>query len=493
MADKVDLRAIEGQAGLSIYARSVSEAGGIAYFLARRGTDKFVGMLGQGAVAGEKAGSVAGQPLIVGPTSHENAEVIRAALPWTAPRLVGLRASIGLGDRLGLATPGHIRAVRGSGLACVLAQQSIREMTRTARTPQQVMDCATWGVLQEGFREGFGSDADHLQTVKDVDTTLPAGFTMFTFDPGAQVDDSADALEVPALAWRYERLDFAALETTAGELRRRFVGRKFPLSPHGSVEFDEVAFLRAVVKYGRAVAHAVRMFRHLAGKARRGFELEVSVDETANPTSAAEHYFIAAELRRLGVQWVSLAPRLVGRFEKGVDYIGDLCLFRDALSEHVAVMRTLGPYKLSVHSGSDKLSVYPILAELTDGMVHVKTAGTSYLCALRAIAQIDPALFREVLEFARSRYEADRATYCVSADVARVPSASEVADEDLPVLLDDFHVREVLHVTFGSVLTAQGGALFASRITQRLREHEETHYAFLEAHLGRHVELLRKA
>ena len=484
---------IERLTGLKVYPKSVSEAGDAVYFLGRRGLEKLLGTIGDDRVAGQTVGMAGGRPVIVGPTDHANAHAVRAALPWTAPRLVGLSASLGLGDRLGIATPGHVRAVRGSGLAPVLAQQSIREMARTKRTPQQVIDCATWGVLQEGFRDGFGADADHLQKPEDIDATIAAGFTMFTIDPGAHVDGEADALAGSALTERYDGLDFEALETTGAELRGSYVGREFALTPGGQVAFDEDALLRAAVKYGRAIAHTVLMFRHLVSAAPGQLELEVSVDETESPTSPAEHYFFAAEMQRLGVQWVSLAPRFVGRFEKGVDYIGDLDVFRRAFTEHVGVMRTLGPYKISVHSGSDKFSIYPIVAELTDGLAHVKTAGTSYLEALRALGQIDPPLFREILDFALGRYETDKATYHVSAHVSKVPHSAALSDEKLPPLLDDFDAREVLHVTFGSVLTADDGERFRKRIYDGLRAHEETHYAALTHHLGRHVAGLRRS
>ena len=149
--------------GLDVYEPSISQAGEVAFFLARRGSQKLVGCVGEGPLKGDLAGMLEGKPIVIGRTSHANAAAVREALPWTAPGCVGLATSVGLGDRLGLAAPGHIRAVRGKPLAVVLAQQSIREMTRTGRTPDEVMDAATWGALQEGFRDGFGSDADHLQ------------------------------------------------------------------------------------------------------------------------------------------------------------------------------------------------------------------------------------------------------------------------------------------------------------------------------------------
>jgi hypothetical protein len=99
----------------------------------------------------------------------------------------GLRNLGRLRRPLGLATPGHIRAVRavGGDIAPILAQQSMRENARTGRSPQQVMDDALWGVFQEGWREPWGADADHLKTTEDVDVCVAAGYTFFTIDPGA--------------------------------------------------------------------------------------------------------------------------------------------------------------------------------------------------------------------------------------------------------------------------------------------------------------------
>ena len=164
---------------------------------------------------------------------------------------------MGLGDRLGLATPGHIRAVRGTGVKPVLAQQSIREMTRTRRTPQQVMDDALWGVFEEGFRDGFGADADHLKSTADIDATLAAGFRMFTIDPGEHVDNAAGHESVPALLGKLRGIPWAQLETTEADCRRAFLGRAHRVDYDMELAFSEETLLRAVVKYGRAVAHTV--------------------------------------------------------------------------------------------------------------------------------------------------------------------------------------------------------------------------------------------
>jgi len=489
---------------LDIYPASVQRGENGTYFLGRKapGADgsppageKLVGCAdcGEGACLPNvrKVGEIDGKCVCVGPCGHENAAALRKLLPWSAPRCLGLATSAGFGDRLGLATPGHIRAVRGTGIAPVLAQQSIREMTRTARTPEQVMDCATYGSVQEGFTDGFGSDADHLQDPQDIAPTVAAGFTQFTIDPGAHVDNAADTMPPAALAENLAALDYETLATSPGDLRAAYAGKTFALAGGQAVSIDELAFLRAAAKYGRAVAHTVVMFRRLQQAATRPFELEVSVDETDTPTTAAEHYFFASELRRLGVTWVAMAPRFIGRFEKGVDYIGSIDAFAADFARHVAVMRTLGPYKMSIHSGSDKFSIYPVIAELTGGLVHLKTAGTSYLEAVRTVAGIDPGLFRQIYDFARQHYDADRKTYHVSAEMSKVPPAAAFSDGELAGRIDDFHTRQALHCTFGSVLTADGGRLFRDRILAALNAGEQAHYANLAAHLGRHLKAFR--
>src|SRR5205085_10833879 len=100
-----------------------------------------------------------------------------------------------------------------------------------------------------------------------------------------------------------------------------------------------------------------------------------------------------------------------------------------SLADHTAVMRRLGPYKLSLHSGSDKLSIYPTFARVTQGRFHIKTAGTSYLEALRVTAQREPALFRRIVAFARERYETDKAGYHVAATLDSAPPPQEVAED----------------------------------------------------------------
>lgn len=424
--------------------------------------------------------------LLIAPLNPQNASALRAQLPWLQPRLLGVHTSAGMGDRIGLATPGHVRAVRatGSKVAPIFAQQSIRELARTGRTPRQVLDDATWGIFQENWQGGFGADADHLKTPEDIDLCLAAGFTFFTIDPGAYVDDRAEVASLSELRVLATKLPPEMQVNSTSLLNKTLQIEQV------KVTFDEGTLLKAMVKYGSAVLHVRSMFEHLQKSAgAHPFELEVSVDETEQPTSHAEHVYIASELKRLGVEWVSLAPRFIGRFEKGVDYIGDVSAFEADFAGHAAIARYFGPYKLSLHSGSDKFSIYAAAMRQTRGLVHVKTAGTSYLEALRTIASLDVDLFREIYNFARERYEKDKVSYHVSAQVSLAPLPGEV--KDWPELLDQFDAREILHVTFGSVLRAQtpeGKMRFYDRLIELLHQNPEVYAENLKRHFIRHLQ-----
>ena len=328
---------------------------------------------------------------------------------------LGLSPSFGFGDRIGLATPGHVASMlrSGAGIEPIFPQQSIREMVRTNRTPRQVMDDALRGARESGWTGKIGADADHLKsTRRRRRLTAEVGFTFFTIDPSDHVDAHADDYDQPTL-----REKFAAIEDEVDWIGK-YQGKSIKLPTGTAVEMDERACLRAAVKYGRALNHALRLADHIKAVNEhvvRDYEIELSVDETDQPTTLAEHYIIADQCVGRGMKLVSLAPRYLGDFEKGVDYKGDLAALERSLRDHSAIAEMVGPYKLSLHSGSDKLSMYPALARTSKGKFHVKTAGTSYLEALRVVARHDEALFRRVIDFARERYDRDKATYHVSA------------------------------------------------------------------------------
>ena len=194
---------------LEIYPKSINKVDNTYFFIAKQGTDKALYLIAgkddrtyldmfDGTVQGEA--SINGAAVIKEcPMHHENANILREQFAFTRAIVVGLTNSYGLGDRLGLANPGHLRAIQSTDFKPVLAQQSIRELERTNRNPDEVMDTASWAVFEEGYKDGFGSDADHLKTPDDIDYMMKSGFTMFTIDPSEHVVNEADSLPIEEL------------------------------------------------------------------------------------------------------------------------------------------------------------------------------------------------------------------------------------------------------------------------------------------------------
>jgi hypothetical protein len=412
---------------------------------------------------------------------------------------LGLNPSFGFGDRTGLATPGHVASMKrcGSGISAIYPQQSIREMTRTQRNPVGVMEDAMNAAADAGWTDDIGADADHLKVPNDVDITAAAGFTFFTIDPSDDVDQKADDYDEATL-----KNKFADCGDDASWYDG-YLGKTIKLGTGTTIDLNEEACMRAAVKYGKAIKRALDLgdyIKKVNEEANNDYEIELSVDETDQPTTLAEHYIIADQCLKGGMKLVSLAPRFIGDFEKGIDFIGDLGALEVSLKDHAAVSEALGPYKISLHSGSDKVSMYGILASSTGGKFHVKTAGTSYLEALRVVARHDSAAFREIIDFSRGRYETDKATYHVSATLADAPETADADDATLESeyleMWADVPVgkgftkpgRQILHCTFGSVLTDDK---LGKIVHDCLKSHPETYVEVLDDHFGRHLDALK--
>ncbi len=196
-----------------------------------------------------------------------------------------------------------------------------------------------------------------------------------------------------------------------------------------------------------------------------------------------------------------IAPRFPGYFEKAIDYyseikngkrIGDTSEFERYLRQ-IADAGRKNNFRLCVHSGSDKFSIYPIMAKVLKNDFHLKTAGTYYLEDLKIVARHNLALFMDIFKFSFAQFEKDRATYELSADPDRIPDLAELNGGEIARLLqsgmgnDD--LRQVLHVTYGSVLTARGSGqslLFADKMENILRGHAGEYESEMQAHLERH-------
>jgi len=459
---------------IKIFDKSLSFIAETAVYMVKDGDKKYIVIAGKDK-AGFKAEDI-GDGKFKAELIHENAVLLRKNFPWTAPSK-GLQKfmSIGLGDRLGFASPGHIELLKDKDIFPVLAQQSMRELNLSKRTYNDVLDAATFAVFQEGYKKGYGADGDHLKTAKDVETALSFGFTMITLDCSDHIKSNPETLpqEIPQ-----KYVD-------------KYLKEEFDIEGIPFV-FTKEELASCIAIYEGAVIFATEIYQNYFASAKHDADLEISIDETPFATTPLQHYFVARELLDAGVIFHTIAPRFCGEFQKGIDFSGDTEQFSKDINVHSAIARSLG-YKLSIHSGSDKFSVFPIIAKATRGNFHIKTSGTNWLEAMRVTAAASPSLYREIHNYAVSVFNEAKKYYEVKTDLSKLPDIGGIKDDELSSLFDNNDVRQLIHITYGFILNHKnenGSFVFKNRLYDLLAKNDEAYRSAIVKHIGKHLELL---
>lgn len=415
--------------------------------------------------------------------SYENSKELQRLFPFTSPiSLRDSKTTFGCGDRLGLATPGHIRAAMKYDVYPVLAQQSIRELNLTQRNYYQVISDVAFSVFQEGYERGYGADGDHLKSMEDIDLALEAGMPMITLD-------LSDIINIDAASWSENKInsEFENIENNEkNRISNIYSNKSFQVGEF-NIKINSLEAKRCMLLYQDALNFALTVDLHLNKHRNEKYDLEISIDETSTPTLPSHHLFIIKELIHRNIAVNSLAPRFIGEFQKGIDYIGEVSEFEEHFKIHCEIAKEYGNYKISIHSGSDKFKVYPIIGKYTHQHFHVKTAGTNWLEALRCVAKCNPNLYRLMHRKAFEYYEEALQYYHITADISKIESIDHVEDEDLSAYLDKIESRQLLHITYGGLLTDLS---IRESFFNTLNKYEDTHYELINNHISKHMELL---
>jgi len=477
-----------------VYPLSVKSKEDNYFFMVRDGKRKYLVVIAVAAVAQEFEGKILEEKKVdeneliikICYLNHHNLNLLREIFPHLNPSFCGLQPSFGTGDRLGIATPAHLQAFKDKNLFPILAQQSVREMARTERNWQKVLDNAIWGCFEEGYEGPFGADADHVKEIEDLKDAADYGYTMFTLDPSDFIRDDIGRLSKQELEQLYNQI------SNSKEIEKLYLNKKYKVGEQELI-FNEKSLKEIIFTYSEAINHVVKCYEFLKSYKKNNFDLEISVDETPTVTSPLAHLFIVLELQRRGVDFQNLALHFLGDWQKGIEYKGDVKQFAREFSLHAAIAKNIGGYKLSLHTGSDKFSVYPIFAQETEGLCHIKTAGTTWLEEVKVVAMKDSNLYREIHRFALKNFAKDRASYNLTTDLSRIPDIDTIPDSELINLFKQNDSRQLIHITYGSILRAkdsEGKYIFKDRIYKILFEYEEDHYRELSNHIKRHLELL---
>ena len=403
--------------------------------------------------------------------------------------------SIGIGDRFGRECKAQLAAImraekEGVSITPVW-NKSFREHSIIGTVPLDTRKAADEAVEAGCFKSQYFVDADHIN-LKNVKSFIePSDF--FTLDVADFTGKEADKLSIQQFVDRFSFL--------SGSLEIPGIGEKFEVSR------EKIAGIAG--KYLRAVKEAAEIYAVIkSGKGEENFITEVSMDETDTPQTPLDLLFILAAIAAEKIPAQTIAPKFSGRFNKGVDYVGDLKKFEKEFNQDIAVVafavKEFGlpsNLKLSVHSGSDKFSIYKIINRAIkrhDAGLHLKTAGTTWLEEVIGLAESEGeglAIAKDIYAHAYEKFDELCAPYASVIDITKkkLPTPDEVKewnsakfaktlrhDKSCPDFNPDF--RQLIHV--GYKIAAQMGDRFYSVLDRsRLSVEKNVSENIYERHL----------
>jgi hypothetical protein len=311
---------------------------------------------------------------------------------------------------------------RGVGV-CPVWNKSNREHKTVHTAPSSVRNEADAAVAALGWKGAYFVDADHI-SLANVDGFIAVS-DFFTLDVAENIGQAAARDDVEAFVAKMSR--YTGGSGLPGSQERHCVGE------------HDVRNIAA--HYLRAVQEAGRIYRHIAGRKKDPFAVEISMDETDVPQTPTELLFILAMIAQEKIPADTIAPKFSGRFNKGVDYAGDTAQFEKEFEQDVAVLRFAAEQfglkktlRLSVHSGSDKFAIYPAMNRVIKKYgagLHVKTAGTTWLEEVIGLAEAGGdglAVAKKIYAGALRRYDELAAPYAtvIAIDPANLPSVAAV-------------------------------------------------------------------
>jgi hypothetical protein len=371
------------------------------------------------------------------------------------------RFSVGIGDRFGKEGPAQLRAMQKAEQAghviVPVWNKSFREHSLIGTKPDDVRAEADAAVKAGGWKHNYYVDADHIG-MKTVDGFLAAS-NFFTLDVADFIGKAAPEEAIVAFV-----RDMAPFR---GQLRIPGVDATF--------EVTDAVLEKIGRNYLFAVSEAGRTYRHVAAaKGAENFVPEVSVDEANDPQLPFELFFILGAIAREKIPVQTIAPKFSGKFLKGIDYVGEIRTFEREFDADLAVVahaRTVfglpASLKISVHTGSDKFSLYPIIHRAISkhgAGLHLKTAGTTWLEEVIGVAQSGPkglAIAKRIYAQAVGRFDEMCKPYATVVEIDRMwlPAPAEVdgwtAEAYVKALRHDqscaeynVHLRQLVHVAF---------------------------------------------
>lgn len=310
-----------------------------------------------------------------------NAAVVRRFVKWAAPTACGTKGmSIGFSDWVGAADAFVTDLFAKRQLKPVLVEYTADDSTALKRNFLEAVDTATWGVLEKGYKEGYGANAAGLKTEEDIVKALLYGYSMIGFDCSDKINLQIEKLSDEEIAKRYEQFN----DQFRSALEASYLNVEFKVGAN-NVSFTAEELRRIVLEYGEAIMHVQFIYNSYLKNTPWDIDFELSLSKPGKVLTPQEHYLIGNELQRNGIKLAAIC----------LDGINDAEALHANLQVHCEIADTFG-YRLSFQNADLTVDDPAAAVKYLKNKVHFKLNNVLWLSALQLIAEDDAALFAKI-------------------------------------------------------------------------------------------------
>ncbi|MCD8198631.1 MAG: tagaturonate epimerase family protein [Phascolarctobacterium sp.] len=398
----------------------------------------------------EKTVDADGMQVNIMSLNSNNAAVVRRFVKWTAPTACGSKGiTLGFSDWLGSAAAFAAVPFAGHGVKPVLVEYTVRDSEALQRNFLEVVDTATWGVLEAGYKEGYGAIAAFLHTEEEIVKALLYGYSMIGIDCSEKINLGIEKLSDEEIAGRYNEFN----EEFRQALEASYLDKEFKAGS-STLSFKAEELRRIVLEYGEAIMHIQFLYNSYLKNTPWEINFELAMVKQDKPLSPQEHYLIANELQRNGVK---VSTMFLGDWQdmKGQD-----------LQPHCGVADEFG-YRLSFGNAELAMEEAEEAVKYLQGNAHFKMSSVLWLTALRLMALKDRALFEKA---------------AAAADLAPAPAEK---------LIPETETGKAYAASYGTILNPQKGDL-AAEIREFLEKNKAEYMQKIQENIEDFIKKLAK-
>ena len=323
-----------------------------------------------------------GLTVIIAELNSNNAAVVRRYIRWTSPTACGNKGtSIGFSDWLGMADAAVTDLFAKKQLKPVLVEFTPEGSEAAKRNLLEAVDTATWGILEKGYKEGYGANAANLKSEDEFVKALLYGYSMIGLDCSDKIDLEVEKLSDEQVETRFEQFN----DVFRAAVNASYLNVEFQVGNH-KLSFTENQLHRIILEYGEVIMHIQNMYNSYLKSTPWDIDFELALSKPGKQLTPQEHYLIANELQRNGIKITAIC----------LDALNEKETLMENLALHAAIADTYN-YRLSFNNADIGIENLSAVVKATKGKVHFKANNVLWMAAVHLLAEQNPELYKKLL------------------------------------------------------------------------------------------------